>query len=342
MTNNLKIVIGSAGRRVYLVRWFQEAMRRARIQGEVYVFENDKNAASVAVADGFLHMPRYEDPGYRTAFLAGIRKIRPQLFFSLNDYELTQLAGGFAEDVRELGVVVPSLGLTSHKSVADKFRMSKVLIEAGISTPHTALLSDSDSVEQILETNQRVIVKDRFGSGSSGLQSILSDDLRGWLSQHRNSPDSFKQVLSDQASLVIQPELPGQEFGLDIVTPLAGGPVEGVLARRKLAMRGGETNVAVTVSSNEFTDLGDKLAGVLRSQGLIDVDVMQTEGGHFQVIDVNPRFGGGYPFSHSAGADVPSYYVASIAGIKIDDRWKQYQLEHKAAKYEEAVAFCRR
>src|SRR5699024_804845 len=34
---DMRIVIGSAGRRVYLVRWFQQALRAAGIDGEVVV-----------------------------------------------------------------------------------------------------------------------------------------------------------------------------------------------------------------------------------------------------------------------------------------------------------------
>lgn len=323
---------------MYLVRWFQEAMRLAGIQGEVYVFENDKNAASVAVADGFLHMPQYVDPEYRTELLAGIKKIRPQLFLSLNDYELTQLAGGIAEDIRELGVVVPSLSMTAHESVADKFKMFKVLDEAGINTPSTVLLSDSENMEQILDMYQRVIVKDRFGSSSSGLHRISSNDLRGWLSQHENRSHSSDPVISDYESIVVQPELPGQEFGIDIVTPLVGGPVIGLLARRKLAMRGGETNVAETVKPDEFQDLASRLAKELRSQGLIDVDVMRTPKGDYQVIDINPRFGGGYPFNHAAGADVPSYYIRSLLREDGGTEWAEYQYGQRAAKYEEIVS----
>src|SRR5699024_11827201 len=78
---DMRIVIGSAGRRVYLVRWFQQALRASGIDGEVIVMENDPNAPSVAVADRFVRMPRYETQQYRQRLLTALAELQPRLFF---------------------------------------------------------------------------------------------------------------------------------------------------------------------------------------------------------------------------------------------------------------------
>ena len=335
----MRIVIGSAGRRVYLVRWFQEALRKAGIQGQVYVFENDKNAASVAVADGFVRMPRYEDPDYHSELLGAIEELRPHLFFSLNDYELTHLSEGLAADIRQRGVIVPSLTQELHAMVADKLAMYARLRTVGIKTPSTVLLSDSVNAEKLLSETDRVIVKDRFGSGSSGLQRVESKDLLWFIHSNQQKAPGLELGIKNFDALVLQPELAGEEYGLDIVTPLTGGAVQGLLARRKLVMRSGETNVAETVDPCQFGALADRLAETFGSQGLIDVDVVRKSNGENQVIDINPRFGGGYPFNHVAGANVPDYYVASILGDPPGNDWKEYEFAHRAAKYEESVSF---
>ena len=57
--------------------------------------------------------------------------------------------------------------------------------------------------------------------------------------------------------------------------------------------------------------------------GLIDADVIMDEKGQEPyVIDINARFGGGYPFSHLAGADVPRAYVLFAEGR--DEEAKKY------------------
>src|SRR5699024_11751483 len=95
----------------------------------------------------------------------------------------------------------------------------------------------------------------------------------------------------------VQPAIEGHEYGVDIVCPLEGGVVAGVLARRKLAMRGGETSVCQTIDPTEFFDLDETLAAALGPQGLIDVDIMRTASGEHYVLDINPLLDGGQPFN---------------------------------------------
>lgn len=42
----------------------------------------------------------------------------------------------------------------------------------------------------------------------------------------------------------------------------------------------------------------------------MDCDVLVTGGGRISVLELNPRFGGGYPYSHVAGANIPAAIVS--------------------------------
>ena len=46
----------------------------------------------------------------------------------------------------------------------------------------------------------------------------------------------------------------------------------------------------------------------------MDVDVLENECGELFVLEMNARFGGGYPFSHLAGADFPAALVTMAEG----------------------------
>ncbi|WP_162321973.1 ATP-grasp domain-containing protein [Nesterenkonia haasae] len=334
----MRVVISSAGRRVYLVQWFQQALIEAGISGDVYVLDHDPHAAAAAAADGFRQMPRFTSEAYVAQLLATVDELKPDLFISLNDYELTALSHGLSTDLEARGVIVPVLNAAAHQAVADKLHMFRVLSDAGISTPTTVLLSDASAVNDMLETFPTVVLKDRWGSGSSGLQRLSSQDARHWLALER-AAGSNRRGPQHQDELIMQPDLGGSEYGLDIVTPVRGGAVAGVLARRKLGMRHGETSAAMTVPSEQFEDLATSLAATLSIRGTVDVDVMVPDGGEPQVIDINPRFGGGYPFTHIAGADVPHFLVTSTLGLAPQPGWNTYRHGYLGAKHEGIIGF---
>lgn len=333
----MRIIISSAGRRVYLVQWFQQALAELQLDGEVYVLDYDPGAAAAAAADGFRQMPAYTSPGYSETFWQTIEELQPSLFLSLNDYELTTLAGGLADQLRSRGVPVPTLDAASHQVAADKLEMYRVLSGLGIPTPPTVALSDAVGVFEMLERSAAVIIKDRWGSGSSGLRRLTREQAHSWLNTH--GTQLIQDAPAELDTLVVQPDLGGTEYGLDIVTSVHGGMVEGVLARRKLAMRHGETSAAITVDNAAFQGVAAALNGALGIRGTVDVDCIMTEDGIPQVIDINPRFGGGYPFSHIAGADVPNFLLASMAGIRPKAGWNRYQLDYLGAKHEGIIGF---
>ena len=333
----MRIIMSSAGRRVYLVQWFREALYEAGIAGDVIVLDYDPNAATAAAADDYRPVPAFTSDDYADALLDVIDELQPDLFISLNDHELTALSEGLADQLRARGVVTPVLDQASHRAVADKLVMSQVLQRAGISTPPTVLMSDVMAVHKLLNTSSHVIVKDRWGSGSSGLRRLTADQACRWVEERYLNATDAEALGFDE--IIFQPDVGGEEYGLDIVTAVRGGPVEGVLARRKLAMRHGETSSAMTVQNAPFIGLSAALNAALGIRGSVDVDVLVTDDGIPHVIDVNPRFGGGYPFVHVAGADVPHFYLASTMGFSPRPDWDKYRIGHIGAKHEGIIAF---
>lgn len=95
----------------------------------------------------------------------------------------------------------------------------------------------------------------------------------------------------------------------------------------------GETYRAVSVAREEFAGTAAALAEALRPTGPVDVDLIRTPDGRDSVIDVNPRFGGGYAFSHMAGADVPLHYVQALAGRTVREDCLSYAPGLVAAKF---------
>jgi len=70
--------------------------------------------------------------------------------------------------------------------------------------------------------------------------------------------------------------------------------------------------------------LGERLAGLLGHAGPLDADLF-VDGDVASVLEVNLRFGGGYPVSHFAGADFPGKIVRMIHGEAVEPSMGDYQ-----------------
>ena len=54
---------------------------------------------------------------------------------------------------------------------------------------------------------------------------------------------------------------------------------------------------------------------LLGHPGNLDVDVF-VDGANLSVLELNCRFGGGYPFTHASGANFPAAIVAWLCGLE--------------------------
>jgi len=67
-------------------------------------------------------------------------------------------------------------------------------------------------------------------------------------------------------------------------------------------MRAGETDKAVTVSPDKFQDIVTMISNTLPHRGNLDCDFLELDG-RLYLLEFNPRFGGGYPFTHMCGSN---------------------------------------
>ncbi|MHA2789722.1 ATP-grasp domain-containing protein [Corynebacterium sp. S7] len=333
----MNILLSSVGRRPYLVRWFQEALHANGLQGSVIAADLDPFAPSQAFADHFVIAPRVDEPSYIGWLSNTLKRYDIEIAVSINDFELSEWAR-----LPQVKFWSPLIRLSPgiQNLVEDKFEMGDALAQGGVRTPRTWL---ADNLPNSMNPDLSYVTKGRFGSASRGLQFTDADGLEAAidLATHevttRQGIAALKQDKVDPRSLVIvQERISGLEYGVDVVCDLAGSYVA-ALARRKISMRAGETDRAETVRPDSFVAQAEKVASLVPHPGLIDLDFMIDAEGNSFVIDVNPRFGGGYPFSHLAGAHVPSAYVAWAAGLPVNPDWLSSLPGTVGSKYVEAV-----
>ena len=104
----------------------------------------------------------------------------------------------------------------------------------------------------------------------------------------------------------------GQEYGLDVINDL-NKEYKNTVVKIKHAMRSGETDCAETVNDIRFKELGASISKKLGHIGNLDVDVFLVNDS-LNILEMNARFGGGYPFSHMAGVNLPQAIVNWVEG----------------------------
>ena len=64
--------------------------------------------------------------------------------------------------------------------------------------------------------------------------------------------------------------------------------------------------------------MGATIGSNLKHIGNLDVDIMQRANGDYCVLELNPRFGGGFPFSYEAGVNLPKAIIQWVKGGTVD------------------------
>ena len=86
----------------------------------------------------------------------------------------------------------------------------------------------------------------------------------------------------------MQEQIIGDEYGMDILNDLEGNFVHASF-RKKLSMRAGETDKAITFFEEELWNLAISLSKVFRHIGNIDIDfIKENDTDKIFIIDINP------------------------------------------------------
>jgi carbamoyl-phosphate synthase large subunit len=330
----VNVLLTCAGRRNYLIQFFRDALGP---DGAVFAADAAAHAPALREADAAFVLPRLDDPAYLDQLLAVCRERRIDLLISLNDYELPLLAR-HRDCFRAIGTLPVISSPAVVETCYDKWQSFRFLEAHGIPTART--YRSLDAAREALATGAiafPLAVKPRWGSGSCGIERAHDAGelaLVYALATRRQARSSSAEQCAEP-SILIQEWLDGEEYGLDVVNDLEGR-YAATLAKRKLVMRAGETDRAITVRHEGLERLGATLGGALGHIGNLDCDVF-VSGERCAVLEMNPRFGGGYPFAHSAGANLPAALVAWARGETPDPAWLTVTPNIAAAKCDRMV-----
>ena len=313
----MNLLFSCAGRRAYLLKYFRAALDEIG-GGKIFATDMSLSAPALAFADVPLRVPAVYATDYLDVLERICRENEIEALISLNDLELPILSAA-RERFERAGTRLVVSSPEVIDICFDKLKTARFVESLGLNTPKTfVVLEEALGALERGELAFPLILKPRWGSGSIGIEFVRSREelIETYEIVRRKIARSIlANASSSQEEILIQEAILDAEFGLDVMNDLQGNHVA-VSVKRKLAMRAGETDKAVTVDSAELRGIGRRLGEALKHVANLDCDVLECAG-KFYVLELNPRFGGGYPFSQEAGTNLPLAILKWLRGENV-------------------------
>ena len=278
----MNILLSNAGRRTYLIEYLLELQEKYKLS--LFVADAVSESASLWVDKSIIRIktPRVSDDPqtFVKVMLEVCAQFHINMIIPLMDFEIPLLADNKAK-FAALGTSVVVSNADLVEALLDKHKTDDLCNRLEISYPKSWYTADADDIKFPL------IKKRILGSGSVGFTIV-------------ENPEQLHGFESGQD--LLQEKIEGQEYGLDILNDLEGNFLH-ACAKKKLLMRAGETDKAKVISDTKYLDLAHEISQKLKHIGNLDIDFIETPDGGITFIDFNPRFGGGYPFTHMAGCN---------------------------------------
>lgn len=312
----MNILILSAGTRNKIVRYFKEKVGE---NGRVIATDMSEFAPAVYEADKFYQVPKITTEGYIDTILDICRKEEINGLFTLIDPELSLLAEN-KEKFDALGVTVIGSSYELCERAFDKMKMFRWLSDNGYKCARSYI--DKEKFYADVETGlitYPVFVKPICGSASISIAKVCDKQ-------------SIENLFDHDSDLMIQEYLNGQEIGADVYIDMISGEVVSIFTKKKLLMRAGETDKAVSFKDDKLFELVRIFAEESGWRGQIDIDIFDVDGEYY-ISEVNPRFGGGYPHAYECGCDHITMILNNIGGKANEKQIGRYEDDVYMMKY---------
>ena len=287
----------AAGRRVSLVREFRQALANLDDAGRVITEDATRSAPAHVVSDAQVALPRCTEPGYVDQLLELCRREGVRLIVPLIDTVLPVLAPH-----RAAFKAIGTTALVSSPEVAaighHKADTAAFFQSGGFATPR---IFTAGEIALLTAADFPVFVKPPMGSSSIGAEKVATKA-------------DLDHLLSRAPDLLVMECMTGDEYTVDVYVDLQGTP-RCAVPRKRLEVRAGEVSKGLTVRDEaiiaQSLAVAAKLPGAV---GCITLQCFKRPDGSVCFIEINARFGGGYPLSWHAGANYPRWLLQEVRG----------------------------
>lgn len=303
----MNILITSAGRRVSLINAFKMVSKQLNTRSKIFITDLDpvRSPASYFADDSF-KIGFFNDPSYISDLLEICLKNKISIIIPTLDTELILLANSKSL-FNDNGINIVISDITLIEILRDKICTNTFFNSLDIKTP--TIFNKNNMVFP-------VFLKPLNGSNSKGIYKA-------------NNINEIKPSDLESKNMMILENIDNtiyDEYTIDLYYD-KNSFLKCIVPRIRLKVVGGESNQGITKKNEVLDFVKGRFNFIEGAIGCLTLQVFSRKLNPLDIIgiEINPRFGGGYPFSLNAGANFPEYIIREYIlneQIEYFDKWK--------------------
>lgn len=316
----MNILITSCGRRTKLIEYFKNEFSG---YGNVIVTDCDELAPALYFANKFHITSKIDNKNYINELLEICRKEDIKGIISLIDPELSLLSKN-SDKFEAIGVKVIGSSYESTELCFDKYEFFKFLNKNGFNCAKTYIsLDEFKNDYRSGKINFPVFIKPRTGSASLGINKV-------------DFMEHLELLYKLFPNMIIQEFIHGEEYGVDCYIDLISNEVISIFAKKKIRMRSGETDRAISIKDGTLFNRIEDLVKRLNLKGTVDIDVFENNG-KWIISEINPRFGGGHLLAYKCNENYPKFILNNLNDKENPKHIGYYKENVYMVKYDDLI-----
>ena len=292
------VLILSVGRRVELVKRFKRAAADLKINSKIIGVDICMLAPALYFCDEKVVIPKIDDVDYIPSLLDVCKKYDVKLIIPTIDTELLKLSMN-----------------------SDVFKQNNIMINLS-SFEVISICRNKKNTQKWLEDNKfrvpRMILDDDLVNKNYCFPLFIkpfdgSSSINAFKVENQEQLDFFINYVSNP---IIQEMVVGKEYTIDAFCDFDGNPIT-IVPRERIAVRSGEILKGLIVKDHVIIKEIKRLLLKLKPVGHVTIQCIKTEDNVVNILEINPRFGGGAPMSIDAGADSPKNLYRLLMNQKL-------------------------
>lgn len=316
----MNILITSAGRRVSLLRSFQNELKKVNTQGKVYASDFDPMmSAACQVADCYFKTLKLDDPHYIDDLIKICVQNNISLVIPTIDTELLLLAENKYEfEKHNIKVVVSNVAFIE---ICRNKRLSNKFFET----------NNIRTAKEFTKENYRFPIFIKPVDGSRSKDNFIINSEEEFQNYHfQNEKLMFLEYLDHEDYDEYSCDL---YYNLDHILICA-------VPRKRIEVREGEVYKALTCNNNLINIIRKQLSRIEGAVGCLTAQFFmhKTDFTKIYGIEINPRFGGGYPLTYLSGANYSKWIVDEyLLDIPIEEYFNNWEDNLLMIRYDDEV-----